>query len=101
MGRRWPPAPEDVALAEEVCRDVGLGEVLDKMPARLEQMLGESGWQLSHGERTRLFVARALLQGAEVVILDESLAALDPDNIRLVLDGTLRHAPTLVLLAHF
>ena len=33
-------------------------------------MVGETGWQLSHGERSRLFLARALLQGADLTILD-------------------------------
>jgi ATP-binding cassette subfamily B protein len=30
------------------------------MPAGLLQMIGETGWQLSHGELSRLFMARAL-----------------------------------------
>jgi ABC-type ATPase involved in cell division len=51
------------------------------MPAGLLQMVGETGWQLSHGERSRLYIARALLQRAELIILDESFAALDPENL--------------------
>jgi len=51
------------------------------MPAGLLQMVGETGWQLSHGERSRLYIARALLEGADVVLLDESFAALDPENL--------------------
>lgn len=49
------------------------------MPAGLQQILGETGWQLSHGERSRLFIARALLQGPDVMVLDESFGALDPE----------------------
>ena len=41
------------------------------MPSGFQQMLGESGWQLSHGERSRLFIARTLLQKADLIILDE------------------------------
>ena len=51
------------------------------MPAGLLQIVGETGWQLSHGERSRLYIARALLQGAAVLILDESFAALDPETL--------------------
>jgi ATP-binding cassette subfamily B protein len=40
---------------------LGLGPLLEGMPAGLQQMVGETGWQLSHGERGRLYVARALL----------------------------------------
>jgi len=78
MGRRWPPRPEDLEEAEAICRELGLDEVLGKMPSGFQQMLGESGWQLSHGERSRLFIARTLLQHADLIVLDESFGALDP-----------------------
>jgi ATP-binding cassette subfamily B protein len=55
---------------------------------------------LSHGERSRLYVARALLQKSEVVVLDESFAALDPENLKRVLQCVLRRAPTLLVIAH-
>jgi ABC-type multidrug transport system fused ATPase/permease subunit len=63
-------------------------------------MVGEGGWQLSHGERSRVYVARALLQKADLVILDESFAALDPENLKEALECTLRHAETLMVIAH-
>ena len=44
--------------------------------------VGETGWQLSHGERSRVYMARALLQGADLVVLDESFAELDPDSLQ-------------------
>ncbi|WP_438005487.1 ATP-binding cassette domain-containing protein [Sorangium sp. So ce321] len=100
MGRRWPPMPGDLAEAEEICRELGLGELLGRMPGGLEQVVGETGWQLSHGERSRLYIARALLQGAEVVVLDESFAALDPETLEQALRCVLRRARTLVVIAH-
>ncbi len=100
MGRRWPPRPEDLQLAYTICKQLGLGPLLDRMPAGMHQNVGETGWQLSHGERSRLFLARALLQGAELVILDESLAALDPDNQALALECAFERAPTLLVIAH-
>ena len=100
MGREWPPTPEDLAEAAAVCRELGLGDLLDRMPSGLQQIVGESGWQLSHGERSRLFMARALLQRAGVVVLDESFAALDPENLQQALDCALRRAPALLVIAH-
>jgi ATP-binding cassette subfamily B protein len=100
MGRRWPPRVEDLAEAEAVCRELGLGELLGRMPGGFEQMVGESGWQLSHGERSRLFIARALLQRADLLVLDESFAALDPENLRLALTCVLNRAPALLVIAH-
>jgi ATP-binding cassette subfamily B protein len=100
MGRRWPPTGDDIRLAETVCREVGLGELLEKMPAGMNQLVGDTGWQLSHGERSRMFLARALLQGAELVLLDESFAALDPENLRQALLTARERAESLVVVAH-
>jgi ATP-binding cassette subfamily B protein len=100
MGRRWPPSFEDLQEAEEICHELGLGPLLERMPAGMMQMVGESGWQLSHGERSRLFIARALLQGATMILLDESFGALDPEMLELALRCVLRRAPTLLVIAH-
>jgi ATP-binding cassette subfamily B protein len=100
MGRAWPPKEEDLAEAGQICRELGLGGLLERMPAGMQQMVGESGWQLSHGERSRLFVARALLQNPQVLVLDESFAALDPTTARQAVECVLRRAPTLIVIAH-
>lgn len=100
LGRRWPASPEDLQEAEIICRELGLGALLERMPAGLQQMVGESGWQLSHGERSRLYIARALLQKADLIILDESFAALDPENLQYALSCVLNRAPTLLVIAH-
>ncbi|MFN2195797.1 MAG: ATP-binding cassette domain-containing protein [Anaerolineales bacterium] len=100
MGRGWPPRPEDLEEAEEICRELGLGEVIDRMPSGFQQMLGESGWQLSHGERSRLFIARTLLQKADLIVLDESFGALDPENLYRALQTVLQRAPALLVIAH-
>jgi ATP-binding cassette subfamily B protein len=100
MGRGWPPTQKDIQEAEEICRELGLAELLKRMPAGLLQMVGETGWQLSHGERSRLYIARALLQRASVIILDESFAALDPDTLRRSLQCVLKRAPALMVIAH-
>ncbi len=100
MGRSWPPSQADVDEAERVCRALDLGPLLDRMPAGLLQMVGETGWQLSHGEKSRLYIARAILQGADIIILDESFAALDPQTLRHTLSFVLQKAPTLLVIAH-
>ncbi len=100
LGRGWPPSPDDLKEAEAICRELGLGAMLDSMPAGLFQMVGDSGWQLSNGEKSRVYLARTLLQQSQVVILDEVLAALDPDNAQKAVDCAIKRAPTLVCVAH-
>ena len=100
MGRDCVPGPTEMEEAEQVCSELGLGDLLRRMPAGMLQMVGESGWQLSHGERSRLYIARALLQRADLVVLDESFAALDPENLKLVVECVLKRAPALLIIAH-
>ena len=100
MGRRWPALQSDFADAEQVCRELGLGDLLDRMPSGLDQTVGETGWQLSQGERTRVFLARALLQRPEVLVLDETFSALDPESIERVVRCVQRRTPTVLAIAH-
>ena len=46
------------------------------------------------------YIARALLQRAGLIILDESFAALDPESLRRALRCILNRAPTLLVIAH-
>ncbi|UJR83152.1 ABC transporter ATP-binding protein [Sandaracinus amylolyticus] len=101
LGDRWPASNADLARAEDVCRALGLGPLIDRMPAGLMQQVGDSGWQLSHGERSRVFLARALLaQSARVLVLDESFGALDPETLEHCVHATLERAPAVMVIAH-
>jgi len=100
LGRCWPPEPADLAEAEELCRTLGLGPLLDRMPSGIMQVVGEGGWQLSHGERSRLYLARAILQHPDVMILDESFGALDPELLAASLRCAMERANALVVIAH-
>ena len=100
MGREGWLTEKDHQEAEAICKELGLGPLLEKMPAGMLQTVGESGWQLSHGERSRLYIARALLQGSDVLIFDESFAALDPENLGRALDCVLNRASTVMVIAH-
>ena len=100
MGRPWPAPMETLAEATQLCVELGLGPLLERMPAGILQMVGEGGWKLSHGEQSRVMLARAILQEADVVVLDESFAALDPETMALCLETVVRRAPALVVIAH-
>jgi ATP-binding cassette subfamily B protein len=92
--------PADFEEAQGICAELGLEDLLQRMPAGMLQLVGETGWQLSHGERSRLYIARALLQDANLVVLDESFAALDPENLKRAVECVVKRARSLLVIAH-
>ncbi len=60
-------------------------EYLEQLPDGLDTVLGESGAGLSEGQAQRLAIARAVLGGAPILLLDEITSALDVETERTVL----------------
>ena len=100
MGRRWPPEADDLEEAQQICIELGLGGLLARMPAGIQQLVGDGGWVLSHGERSRIYIARALLQCRNLVVLDESFAALDPENLRGAVACVRQRSDSLLVIVH-
>ncbi|MGY1784346.1 thiol reductant ABC exporter subunit CydC [Geodermatophilus sp. SYSU D00698] len=89
-------ATDDDLLA--VLVDVGLADVAATLG--LHGWVGEGGERLSAGERARLALARALLSRADVLLLDEPTAHLDPALAASVLDLLGRDPRTVLLVTH-
>ena len=80
-----------------------LAEVVQRLPSGLETPLGDQGHGLSGGQVSRLALARALLAGAPLLLLDEPTAGLDPDSAQRVLEALDRLADgrrSVVMVAH-
>ncbi|MCI1687801.1 ATP-binding cassette domain-containing protein [Schleiferilactobacillus harbinensis] len=67
----------DTAVATVIQR-VGLAKMVADLPGGLTTMVEKDGHNLSGGQKQRIVLARGLLQGRQIVFMDESTASLDP-----------------------
>lgn len=93
------------ATDEELLRAVDAAnarEFIERLPDRLESVVGERGVKLSVGEKQRLSIARALLKDPPILILDEATASVDTATERLIQEA-LEHLManrTSIVIAH-
>lgn len=91
-----PDAPD--ASLVEVLEQVGLGEWLRSLPAGLATRVGTGGRPMSAGEQQRLGLARALLAGGDVVLLDEPTSHVDPASAGPLMAAVLDEAKERAVL---
>ncbi|MEL6152929.1 MAG: ABC transporter ATP-binding protein, partial [Bacteroidota bacterium] len=67
---------------------------------RLQNSVGDGGKRLSSGEKQRILLARCLSYQPKVLILDETLSALDEAGAQDLLQSVLAAVPTVILVTH-
>ncbi len=84
--------------AEAAC----CADFIDRMPLRLDTVVGDRGTKLSGGQRQRIAIARALLKNSPILLLDEATSALDTHSEEMIRQAlaTLMHGRTVIAIAH-
>ena len=95
---------EKASLEEirECARSADVDDNIMAFPDRYQTMLGERGVTVSGGQKQRIAIARALLRNAPVLILDDSLSAVDTDTEERILKRLKadRQGKTTLIIAH-
>jgi ABC-type multidrug transport system fused ATPase/permease subunit len=92
--------PED--RLEDVVTRARLRDFVRSLPQGLDTLIGDRGVKLSGGEKQRVSIARALLKGADILILDEATSSLDSKTEKLIqeaIEEAIR-GKTAIVIAH-
>ncbi|MDC0238197.1 ABC transporter ATP-binding protein/permease [Gammaproteobacteria bacterium] len=95
-----PTAPHEDLL--QAAQDASLHESISKFADGYDTMVGERGVTLSGGQRQRVALARALLKDPPILVLDDSLSAVDTDTEHRILTALeqRRGRRTTLIVAH-
>lgn len=95
-------AIQDADKAVSVLRSIGLTETANKFAERMDEPVGKGGASLSGGQRQMVWLLRALMSAADVIVMDEPTSALDHASrdqvVRFI--GTALKGRTLVMVTH-
>jgi ATP-binding cassette subfamily B protein len=86
----------------EAAKKAQIHDRIISLPSGYQSVAGEGGAKLSSGEKQRVSLARMILKGASILILDEATAAVDPYNEALIQKAiaNLCKDKTLIVIAH-
>ncbi len=93
---------DDEAAVEEAAKLSDVHGNIAEFPEKYETVLGERGVTVSGGQKQRISIARALMKEAPVLILDDSVSAVDTGTEKIILDNLrrTRQGRTTILIAH-
>ncbi len=92
----------DLAEVEEAAKQACVHDNIIEFPAKYGTVIGERGVTMSGGQKQRTSIARALMKTAPILILDDSLSAVDIDTEEQIIGNLkeVRKGKTTIIIAH-
>lgn len=102
LEERLEEHPQIREQIRQAAKDACIHDNIMSFPEQYETLVGERGVTLSGGQKQRSSIARALLMDAPILILDDSLSAVDTDTEEKILQNLmrLREGKTTIIIAH-
>ena len=94
--------PAILDAVKQAAKDACIHDNIMGFPDEYKTMVGERGVTLSGGQKQRSSIARALLKDSAILILDDSLSAVDTDTEEQILENLMetRQGKTTIVIAH-
>ena len=86
----------------EICNLLGIDEFISKLPEGIDTVIGESGYNISSGQKQLISFARALIKNPKLLILDEATSSIDTETEKFIQNKMrdILSGKTSIIVAH-
>ena len=86
----------------EICNLLGIDEFISKLPNGIDTVIGESGYNISSGQKQLISFARALIKNPKLLILDEATSSIDTETEKFIQNKMkdILSGKTSIIVAH-
>lgn len=86
----------------EICNLLGIDEFISKLPDGIDTVIGESGYNISSGQKQLISFARALIKNPKLLILDEATSSIDTETEKFIQNKMkdILSGKTSIIVAH-
>ncbi|WP_343216268.1 ABC transporter ATP-binding protein [Clostridium frigoris] len=99
---KWGSEKASLDEIKEALKVAQASNFIDKLPEGYNERIGQGGVNFSGGQKQRISIARALVKGAEILMLDDATSAVDTDTEVKIRKGLKKYAKdlTCIIIAH-